>query len=92
MEELVKGDFIEDINEDLGENSEWTTIEYLTIEVIRTLIKSHPDDLHLFVLEKVLNPTQDENENKVWQRVLKHLQDNVDNEVWKRALETKEID
>lgn len=27
MEELVKGDFIFDINEELGENSEWTIID-----------------------------------------------------------------
>jgi len=81
MEELVKGDTLEDM---LFEDGNWVTIDHyipkeelqhtITQSLIATLKLTHPDDMHFYVLEKVLNPVRDENENKVWQRVLEEIQ------------------
>jgi hypothetical protein len=74
-----------DLEDMLIDDSIWTTVDHgaskeelqhtITQSIVATLKITHPDDMHLYVLEKVLNPVGDENENKVWQQVLKHLQE-----------------
>ena len=72
------------LDELIADEGVWTTIDHnapaeelrhtITQSIIASLKISHPDDMHFYVLEKVLNPSHHEDENKVWQRVLEEIQ------------------
>lgn len=58
------------------------TEEELEEQILTSTIKSikynHPNDLHLYILERVLNTKEGGTANKVWTKILKRIQQETD--------------